>query len=82
MMFDLCVAINYKIRLLKVQVLKSYKTLVIQKSYGGSKNRVKSSQLFSMFAINNLLVISKTFYVSDKSFSLTHLFPMYLFSTP
>ena len=33
--FDLCVPIKYKIRLLKAQVLKSYRTFVVQKSYAG-----------------------------------------------
>ena len=33
-LFDLNVSIKYKIRLLKAQVLKSYRTFVIQKSYG------------------------------------------------
>ena len=50
---DLCVPITYKIRPLKAQVLKSYRTFVIQKSYRGraflqnSQNR--STYLFKCF---------------------------------
>ena len=33
--------IEYKMRLLQAQVLKGYRTLVIQKSYEGSENRRK-----------------------------------------
>ena len=32
--FDLCLPIKYKIRLLKAQVLRCYRTFLIQKSYG------------------------------------------------
>ena len=32
---ELCVHIKYKTRLLEAQVFKSYRTFVIQKSYGG-----------------------------------------------
>ena len=32
--YDLCVRMNYEIRLATTAVLKSYKTFVIQKSYG------------------------------------------------
>ena len=68
---DACVPLKYKIRLLKAQVLKNYRTFFIQKSYGGTaspQNRVKARHTSPYISPWELLISEKYFNSKTRRF--------------